>query len=183
MQEVVEDNVGKGVWKPTEQSDWATPIVSIVKPDGSVRLCGHYKVTVNKQCLVDPYPKSRIEDIFAELRGGQLFSKIDLHSVYSQVPVHDESLPYLTVNTHLGLFKVKRLPFGVNAAVGIFQSIVSGVLKGLDCGCVYLVDVLITGRDVAEHLHNIQLVLERLKRGGPTIKKRPYPFSSHLLII
>ena len=172
VQEAIDDNVRQGLWESTKYSDWATPIVPIVKRDSSVRLCGKYKVTVNKVCQVNPYPPPKIEDIYAELQGSQLFTKIDLHSAYSQIPIHAESLSYLTVNTYLGLFKVKRLPFGVNAAVGIFQYIMNGVLKGLDGVCVYLDDI----RNVAEHIHNVQLVLERLKRAGLTINEKKCSF-------
>ena len=104
VQEAIEKNVQLGVWQPVDYSDWAAPLVPIVKSDGTVRLCGDYKVTINQVCRVDPYPLPRIEDIFAELRGGKKFSKIDLHSAYSQIPIHEDFQEYLTVNTHLGLF-------------------------------------------------------------------------------
>ena len=154
------------IWQPADYSDWVVPLVPIVKSDGSVRLCGDYKITINQVCRVDPYPLPRIEDIFAELRGGQKFSKIDLHSAYSQIPVHEKFQEYLTVNTHLGLFRVKRLPFGVDAAVGIFQRIIRNVLRGLEGFSVYLDDILITGKNDKEHLHNLEQVLMRLKLAG-----------------
>ncbi len=84
----------------------AAPLVPIAKSDGWVRLCGDYKITINQVCRVDPYPLPRIEDIFAELRGGKIFSKIDLRSAYSQIPVHEKFQKYLTVSTHLGFFSV-----------------------------------------------------------------------------
>lgn len=176
VQEAIEENVRQDLWEPIEHSDWATPIVPIVKRDGSVRLCGDYKITVNKVCRVDPYPLPKVEDIFAELQGGQEFTKIDLHSAYSQIPIHTESQDYLTVNTHLGLFRVKRLAFGVNASVGIFQRLMNSVLKGLKGVCVYLDDILVTGRNRAEHLSNVRLVLERLKHAGLTVNEKKCSF-------
>ena len=176
VQEAIEKNVQLGIWQPVDYSDWAAPLVPIVKNDGSVRLCGDYKITINQVCRVDPYPLPRIEDIFAELRGGKKFSKIDLHSAYSEIPVHEDFQEYLTVNTHLGLFRVKRLPFGVNAAVGIFQRIISNVLKGLVGVSVYLDDILITGKDDREHLHNLEQVLMRLKLAGLQAKKKKCSF-------
>eukprot|EP00731_Ephydatia_muelleri_P018903 Em0011g943a len=67
-----------GVLSPVTWSEWATPIVAVQKPDGGVRLCGDYKVTVNPEIQVERYPLPRIEDIFATMNGGSVFSKIDL---------------------------------------------------------------------------------------------------------
>ena len=68
-----------------------TPIVPVVKGDGSVRICGDFKLTVNPVLLIDKYPQSRREDLFAGLAGGQTFSKLDLAQAYLQVEVEPES--------------------------------------------------------------------------------------------
>ena len=171
VEEAIERNVQQGIWEAVDYSDWAAPVVPVMKSDGTIRLCGDYKVTINQACKIDPYPLPRIEDMFAELRGGQMFTKIDLRQAYAQIPVDEECQKYLTVNKHMGLFKVKRLPFGVNAAVGCFQRIISTVLKGLKGVCVYLDDILVTGEDNNIHLQNVQCVLERLKQAGLQAKR------------
>ena len=66
-------------------SEWATPVIPVVKQNGTVRICGDVKVTVNPQLKVDQYPLPRIDDIFARLTGGQKFSKIDLRTAYTQM--------------------------------------------------------------------------------------------------
>ena len=65
-----------GVIEPVEFAEWAAPIVLVIKSDGSVRICGDYKVTVNRVTKVDSYPLPRIDDLFASLAGGKLFYKL-----------------------------------------------------------------------------------------------------------
>ena len=114
-----------GVIRPVQFSDWAAPIVPVVKRDGTIRICGDYKLTVNQAATTDAYPLPRIEDLFASLSGGKLFSKLDLAHAYQQIPLADESMKYTTINTHKGLYQYTRLPFGVASAPSIF--------KGLSC--------------------------------------------------
>ena len=72
-----------GVLEKVEFSDWTTPIVPILKPDGSVRICGDYKVTINPFLDVQEYPMPTAEELFTQLNGGETFSKLDLSSAYS----------------------------------------------------------------------------------------------------
>jgi len=84
-------------------SDWATPIVPVVKLNGTVRICSDYKITVNPEVQTEQYPLPPTDDIFAKLAGGQKFTKIDLKRAYHQAEVEEETQEYLTVNTHQGL--------------------------------------------------------------------------------
>ena len=70
---------------------------------------GDYKVTVNPELQAEQYPLPRIEDIFANLAGGQKFSKIYLRQAYHQLVMEEDSRKYLTINTHMGLFQYNRL--------------------------------------------------------------------------
>ena len=72
-----------GVLKKVEFSDWATPIVPVLKPDGTVRICGDYKVTINPVLDVPEYPMPMAEELFTQLNGGEKFSKLDLSSQQS----------------------------------------------------------------------------------------------------
>ena len=80
-----------GVIEKTPFSHWAAPIVAVPKPDGSVRICGDYKVTVNPVMEVDQYPVPKAEDLLATLAGGQKFTKLDLSHAYQQVVLSEES--------------------------------------------------------------------------------------------
>ena len=86
-------------------SDWAAPIVAVPKPDGSVRICGDFKVTINPVLQVDQYPVPKTDYLFAMLGGGQKFTKLDLSHAYQQVLLDDESREYVTINTHKGLYQ------------------------------------------------------------------------------
>ena len=140
-----------GVIEPVQFSDWAAPIVPVLKQDGSVRICGDYKVTVNQAAKTDSFPLPRIDDLFASLAGGKAFSKLDLAHAYQQLELDDDSKKLVVINTQKGLFRYNRLPFSVSAAPAIFQRTIEGVLQGILSVCVYLDDILITGRTEADH--------------------------------
>ena len=88
----------------------------MIKKDGNVRVCGDFKVTVNPDLKIDVYPFSRIEDIYGSFNGGKIFSVIDLKQVYLQMEEDDESKPYVTINTHRGLYQYQGLPYGIASA-------------------------------------------------------------------
>ena len=170
IEDAIDRNVREGIWQPVQYSDWAAPLVPVLKSDGTIRLCGDYKVTCNRVCAVDKYPIPKVTDVFSKLAGGETFSKIDLSQAYSQVPVNETSQKYLTVNTHKGLYQVTRLPFGVSSAPGIFQRLMDclvGDIAGVVC---YLDDILITGSDSASHASSLRKVLERLRKAGLKVK-------------
>ena len=86
-------------------SEWAASIMPVLKPDGTIRICGNYKVTVNRAAKPDVYPFPRVEDLFATLAGGKTFTKLDLAHAYQQIPLEESSEQYATINTHKGLYQ------------------------------------------------------------------------------
>ena len=72
----------RGILSPMKWSDWAAPMVPILKSDGSVRICGDFKVTVNPHLNVDSYPLPTIDSMLATTGGGSKFTKIDLKTAY-----------------------------------------------------------------------------------------------------
>ena len=103
--------VKEGTLEPVDFSEWAAPIVPIVKEDKTIRICGDYKVTVNKVSKLDNYPIPKSEDLFVTLNGGKQFSKLDISQAYQQVLLEDSSKQYTTINTHKGLFQYTHLPY------------------------------------------------------------------------
>ena len=169
----------QGVIEPVQLSDWAAPVVPVVKSDGTIRLCGDYKVTINQASKIDKYPLPQIDDLLSSLAGGQSFSKLDLAHAYLQIPLHEDSKKLTTINTHKGLFQYTRLPFGIASAPSIFQRTIESILQGIPKVCVYIDDILVPGRTEDEHLKNLREVLERLETSGFRLKPAKCLFFSN----
>ena len=165
-----------GVIKPVQFSDWAAPIVPVVKTDGNIRICRDYKVTVNAVSKLDNYPLPRVDDLFSAMTGGQMFSKLDLTQAYQQVSLSENSKKYTTINTTKGLFQYQRLPFGISSAPAIFQRAMENLLQDIPGVVVYIDDVLVTGSSKENHLENLDKVMDRLKTVGVTLKQAKCKF-------
>ena len=107
------------VIEPVQYSDWAATIVPVLKNDGSIRICGDFKQTINTAAIPDKYPLPRVDDLLATLAGGETFTKLDLAHAYQQLVLDEESSKLATINTHQGLYRYKRLPFGISAVPAI----------------------------------------------------------------
>ncbi|XP_061909872.1 uncharacterized protein K02A2.6-like [Entelurus aequoreus] len=168
--------VKNGVLEPVTTSEWATPIVPVQKKNGGIRTCGDFKVTVNPALIAEQYPLPLIDDLFAGLSGGQKFSKIDLNQAYLQMQVDEQSREMLTINTHKGLFRYCRLPFGITSAPALFQRAMDQILCGLAGVQCYLDDILCTGANDEDHLHNLDATLQRLREYGLRVRKEKCDF-------
>ena len=155
----------EGILEPVDNSEQATPLVVVPKVNGKIRVCGDFKVTINQCVETKQYPLPTVEDIFAHLAGGQVFSKLDMSQAYLQLPVHEDSKPLLVINTPKGLFKYTRLPYGVSVAPDIFLAVMARVLQGLPVAC-YLDNILIAAPTENEHNLVLNQVLQRLQESG-----------------
>ena len=137
---------------------------------------GDFKVTVNRVSKLDRYPIPKIEDLFAKLAGGKKFSQLDMSQAYQQLLLDDQSKNYVVINTHRGLFRYNRLPYGISSAPGIFQRTMETLLQGIANVVVYLDDILITGSTDEEHLGTLEEVLTRMEQAGLRLKKSKCAF-------
>ena len=96
-------------------------MVLVLKPDGNIRFCGDYKITINPVLDIDRHPLPTLEDLFATLVGGQKFSKLDLWHAYQLVLLEEGYRRFITINTHRGLYHYNCLSFGVASAPAVFQ--------------------------------------------------------------
>lgn len=173
----IERMVNEGILEPVEYSDWATPVVPVIKKNGSIRLCGDYRSTVNQAVKQFTYPLPTVNEVLATMTGGTIFSKLDLSEAYLQLPVDDPSSRILTLNTHKGLFKVNRLPFGISTAVAIFQKRMEEMLAGSRGVLPYLDDIYISGKNLEDHNSKLVQVLERLQSCGVHLKREKCKFA------
>ena len=155
-----------GIISPVQFSRWAAPIVPVVKQSGEVRICGDYKITVNRAASADSYPLPRVDELLANLAGGQYFSKLNLSQAYLQLPLGEKSKKYVTVNTHKGLYRYNRLPFGVSSAPSLSQWTMENLLQGIRGVSVYIDDILITHQTLHDHLQLLNTVLDKLQNTG-----------------
>lgn len=166
VDQALDSLIEQDIITPIANSDWAAPIVPVLKSDGKVRLCGDYRLTVNQVARMDCYPIPKIEDLFSALSGGKIFSKLDMSQAYMQLILSDESKPLTTINTHRGLFMYNRLCFGVSTAPGIFQRQMENILRGMPGVLCYLDDILVAGSNEDEHSKRLHEVLQKLQDAG-----------------
>lgn len=168
----LDDMIKRDVIEPINYSEWATPPVNIPKGEKEVRICGDYKLMVNPQLEVDQYTLPTATDLFTTLNGGQKFTKLDLRHAYEQLVLNEKSRQYVTIHTHKGLYRYKRLPYGIASAPAIFQKQMETLLGGIPGFCVFLDDVLVTAVDDTTHLERLHEVLTRMKDRGLRLAKK-----------
>ena len=156
----------EGVLKPIEVSDWATPIVCVPKTDGSLRICGDYKGAVNPAIQTEQFPIPTLEEIRGKVSTWNKFTKIDLRSAYQQLILDEESQKLCTINTHKGLFRYTRLPFGISSSPAIWQRFIEQALTGLSGTCVIMDDLLVGGTNDDQHLKNLEAVFKQFLKFG-----------------
>lgn len=162
--------VSVGILEPVKYSRWASPIVIVPKASGELRICMDCKVTINPYVIMQHYPLPRMEDICANMANSSWFCVIDLKGAYQQIVVSEKSREYLTINTFKGLFRFTRLPFGVNVAPKIFQSIMEQILGGLSQVFCFIDDIIVCGQSEEECKSKLFEVLSRLDQHNVSLK-------------
>jgi len=149
-----------------ETSEWGTPVVPVIKSDGSIRLCGDYKVTLNTFLKVDRYPIPRVNDLISIFQGAKLFCTLDLSQAYQQLPLSTNSQKLTKISMHKELFMYKRLPYGVASAPGILQREMESMLSGIEGVDCFFDDIVVLGIDKPEVNDRLHKVLGKLNLAG-----------------
>ncbi|XP_064462347.1 uncharacterized protein K02A2.6-like [Ornithodoros turicata] len=157
--------------EPIDASPWVSPIVVAKKKDGRIRLCVDLRGP-NRAVIPDCYPLPHIEELVNRLAGAKVFSKLDLTAAYHQLPLAEESRDITAFITHDGLFRYKRVCFGLASAPSAFQKLLANVLK--DCSGVlhYLDDIIVHGKSEEEHARNLRQVLRCLSDAGLRLNEK-----------
>jgi hypothetical protein len=163
LQMQLEELLKKGYIRPSV-SPWGAPILFVKKKDGTLRLCIDFR-QLNKSTIKNKYPLPRIDDLFDQLRGEKIFSKIDLRSGYHQVRIKEEDIHKTTFRTRYGNYEFVVVPFGLTNAPTVFMCLMNGIFRNyLDkFVIVFLDDILVYSKSEEEHEHHLRLVLQVLR--------------------
>ncbi|GJZ28743.1 putative reverse transcriptase domain-containing protein [Tanacetum coccineum] len=154
----------RGFIRPSS-SPWGAPVLFVKKKDGSFRMCIDYR-ELNKLTVKNRYPLPRIDDLFDQLQGSRVYSKIDLRSGYHQLRVREEDISKTAFRTRYGHYEFQVMPFGLTNAPAVFMDLMNRVCKPyLDrFVIVFIDDILIYSKSRKEHEGHLKLILNLLKK-------------------
>jgi hypothetical protein len=163
LKEHIGELLEKGFIRPSS-SPWEAPVIFVPKKDGTQRLCVDY-LALNEITVKNKYPLPRIDDLFDQLRGASVFSKIDLRSGYHQVQVRECDIPKIAFVLRYGLYEFTMMSFGLTNAPAYFMYMMNKVfMEYLDkFVVVFIDDILVYSRNEGEHEGHLRLVLQKLR--------------------
>ena len=121
LQTQLQELLEKGFIRPSH-SPWGAPVLFVKKKDGTLRMCIDYR-ELNKVMIKNKYPLPRINDWFDQLKGAEVFSKIDLRSGYHQLRIKESDIPKSAFRTRYGHYEFLVMPFGLTNAPSAFMDL------------------------------------------------------------
>ena len=136
----------------------------VEKKDGSLRMVVDYR-GLNEVTIKNKYPLPVINDLFDQLQGAKVFSKIDLRSGYHQLKIREQDIPKTTFITRYGLYEYTIMSFGLTNAPAYFMNIMNKVFMEFlhKFVVVFIDDILVYSKNEEEHKEHLSLVLEKLR--------------------
>jgi hypothetical protein len=163
LKKQIEELLSKGFICPSS-SPWGAPTLFVDKKDGSRRMCVDYG-SLNEVTIKNKYPLPRIEDLFDQMRGVKVFSKIDLRSGYRQLKIRMEDIPKTAFTSRYGLYEFTVMSFGLTNAPAYFMYLMNKVFMEYlnKFVVVFIDDILVFSRNEEEHEEHFRLVLQKLQ--------------------
>ena len=163
MRKQLDQLLSNGFIRPST-SPFGAPVLFVKKKDGSLRMCIDYR-GLNMLTVKNRYPLPRCDELFDRIRGAKYFSKLDLRSGYHQVRIHPDDIPKTAFRTRYGHFEFLVLPFGLTNAPATFMHMMNSIFRPyLDkFVIVFLDDILIYSRSLAEHRRHVRQALDLLR--------------------
>ena len=179
VEEQLKADEAKGVIERVEgPTPWISPIVVVPKPKapGQIRVCIDMR-RANTAVKRERHATPTINEVVHDLNGAAVYSKIDLNQGYHQLELSPESRYITTFSTHIGLFRYKRLNFGISSAAEVFQNAIRQTLNGLKGTLNISDDILVHGKNQAEHDENLRACFQRLRESGLTLNREKCVFN------
>ena len=181
VKEEIERMLQLDVIEPVDEpTEWCSPIVVVPKANGSVRICVDL-TKLNQAVRRDVYHMPTVEETLGSVTEGSVFSKLDSNSGFHQVVLNQESAKLTTFITPFGRYMFKHLPFGISSAPEHFQKRMDKELSGIEGVKCRMDDILVMGKDQAEHDHRLKQVLDRLVERRLTLNLEKCSFSQSRL--
>nr|CAE04032.2 OSJNBb0068N06.8 [Oryza sativa Japonica Group] len=145
-------------------SPWGAPVIFVEKKEKTKRMCVDYRA-LNEVTIKKKYPLPRIDDLFDQLKGATVFSKIDLRSGYHQLRIREEDIPKTAFTTQYGLYEFTVMLFGLTNAPAFFMNLMNKVfMEYLDkFVVVFIDDILVYSQSEEDHQQHLRLVLGKLR--------------------
>lgn len=145
-----------------EPSPWVSPMVPVLKEDGEVRICIDMR-RANEAIIRENHPLPTMNELLPNFRRAKFFSRLDIKNAFHQLEINKDCRYITTFSTSKGLFRYKRLMFGISCAPEMFQKILEKMLLGCECTFNFIDDIIVYGATEQEHderLSKVQKVLE-----------------------
>ncbi|KAK1681098.1 hypothetical protein QYE76_041946 [Lolium multiflorum] len=164
LKKQLDDMLSKGLIRPSA-SPWGSPVIFVDKRDGTIRLCVDYR-KLNDVTIKNKYPLPKIDDLFDQMNGAKVFSKIDLRTGYHQLKVRESDIPKTAFATRYGLYEYTVMSFGLTNAPAYFMNLMNKVfMEYLDKFVVVFIDyILVYSKTEEEQEEHLRLVLGTLRK-------------------
>ena len=157
----LQELLNKGFIRPSV-SHWGAPVIFVKKKDGSMCLCMDYR-GFNKVTIKNKYPLPRIDDLFDQLQGAVVFSKIDLRSGYYQLRIKESDISKTAFHTRYGHYKFRVMSFGLTNAPAAFMGLMNKVFREFYFVIVFIDDILAYSKTREQHEEHLGKVLITLR--------------------